>query len=333
LAKAVATECGLAFLSVKGPELLDMYVGESERNVRQAFARARAAAPAVLFFDELDSLAPQRGRGSDSGGVMDRVVAQLLVELDAVAPGAGGGGGGGGQGGTERKDVFVIGATNRPDLLDSSLLRPGRFDRLLYLGHTTDAGSRRAILQAATRKFPFGEDVDLSDVVSRLPPNFTGADFSAVAAQALMRALRRRVAELEEELAVFTVGGVVGTVGGTGGGKLSLGTFLSHLSPEECVARVYQEDLLEAATKVAPSVAAEELAHYERLRLQFSSTQAAVGLSQEGSAAVRGGEKGGGREALPVGVGERTGFLNGKGEGGGGRAGGGREGRRGGSSE
>jgi len=149
-----------------------------------------------------------------------------------------------------------------------------------------------------------------------------------VAAQVLRGALRRGGAEWGGGLGVLNGGGGGGKEGGTGGGKLSLGTFLSHLSPEECVARVYQEDLLEAATKVAPSVAAEELAHYERLRLQFSSTHAAAGLSQEGSVAIRGGGKGGGMEALPVEVGERTGFLNGKG----GR-GGGREGRKGGSSE
>ncbi|EFN50862.1 hypothetical protein CHLNCDRAFT_28658, partial [Chlorella variabilis] len=120
LAKAVATECSISFLSVKGPELINMYVGESERQIREAsvFARARRARPCVVFFDELDSLAPARGRGSDSGGVMDRVVSQLLAEIDGVQVG----------------DVFLVGATNRPDLLDPALLRPGRLDKLLYVG-------------------------------------------------------------------------------------------------------------------------------------------------------------------------------------------------------
>ena len=107
----------MAFLSVKGPELLDIYVGESEKNVRDIFENARQLSPCVLFFDELDSLAPARGRGNDGGGVMDRVVSQLLTELDGMT----------------NEQVFVIAATNRPDLLDPAMLRPGRFDRMIYL--------------------------------------------------------------------------------------------------------------------------------------------------------------------------------------------------------
>ena len=114
LAKAVATSCSLNFFSVKGPELLNMYIGESEANVRRVFQRARDAKPCVIFFDELDSVAPKRGNQGDSGGVMDRIVSQLLAELDGMSEGKGG------------NDVFVIGATNRPDLLDPALLRPGR---------------------------------------------------------------------------------------------------------------------------------------------------------------------------------------------------------------
>lgn len=114
LAKAVATSCALNFLSVKGPEVLNMYIGESEANIRRLFQRAREARPCVIFFDELDSLAPKRGNHGDSGGVMDRIVSQLLAELDGMSSSNEGGG------------VFVIGATNRPDLLDPALLRPGR---------------------------------------------------------------------------------------------------------------------------------------------------------------------------------------------------------------
>ena len=115
LAKAVATSCSLNFFSVKGPELLNMYIGESEANVRRVFQQARDAKPCVIFFDELDSVAPKRGNHGDSGGVMDRIVSQLLAELDGMASGQAG------------NDVFVIGATNRPDLLDAALLRPGRW--------------------------------------------------------------------------------------------------------------------------------------------------------------------------------------------------------------
>jgi peroxin-6 len=104
----------LSFLSVKGPELLNMYIGESEANVRRVFQKAKDARPCVIFFDELDSIAPKRGEKGDSGGVMDRIVSQLLAELDDINT-------------SEQTDIFVIGATNRPDLLDSALLRPGRY--------------------------------------------------------------------------------------------------------------------------------------------------------------------------------------------------------------
>lgn len=142
LAKAIATEFSLNFFSVKGPELLNMYIGESEANVRRVFQRARDARPCVVFFDELDSVAPKRGNQGDSGGVMDRIVSQLLAELDGMSDGAEGAGG-----------VFVIGATNRPDLLDQALLRPGRFDKMLYLGVSDTHDKQQTILEALTRKY------------------------------------------------------------------------------------------------------------------------------------------------------------------------------------
>lgn len=141
LAKAIATEYSLNFFSVKGPELLNMYIGESEANVRRVFQRARDARPCVVFFDELDSVAPKRGNQGDSGGVMDRIVSQLLAELDGMSSGEDSGGG-----------VFVIGATNRPDLLDSALLRPGRFDKMLYLGVSDTHEKQLRIMEALTRK-------------------------------------------------------------------------------------------------------------------------------------------------------------------------------------
>lgn len=142
LAKAIATEYSLNFFSVKGPELLNMYIGESEANVRRVFQRARDARPCVVFFDELDSVAPKRGNQGDSGGVMDRIVSQLLAELDGMSGGEDTGGG-----------VFVIGATNRPDLLDQALLRPGRFDKMLYLGVSDTHEKQLTIMEALTRKY------------------------------------------------------------------------------------------------------------------------------------------------------------------------------------
>ncbi|KAL1006167.1 hypothetical protein UPYG_G00068760 [Umbra pygmaea] len=185
LAKAVATECSMTFLSVKGPELINMYVGQSEENVRDVFFKARAAAPCIIFFDELDSLAPNRGRSGDSGGVMDRVVSQLLAELDGLH---------------STGDVFVIGATNRPDLLDQSLLRPGRFDKLVYVGINEDKVSQLQVLKAIVRKFKVEPSVSLQDVVERCPSQLTGADMYALCSDAMMFAIKRKIAQVTDGL-------------------------------------------------------------------------------------------------------------------------------------
>jgi len=222
LAKAVATECGLRFLSVKGPELINMYIGESERNVREVFARARSARPCVVFFDELDALAPARGAGADSGGVMDRVVSQLLAEVDGV------------QGSGE--SLFVIGASNRPDLIDPALLRPGRFDKCLYVGIDESIDGRTRVLQALTRKFRLGEDAALDDVASRCPARFTGADLYALCADAWMRAAQR---------------------------------VLQRSSGEEATdveVEVSLEDFLDALGNLTPSLSEQELESYLRIR-------------------------------------------------------------------
>jgi peroxin-6 len=243
LAKAVATECSMNFISVKGPELLDMYIGESERKVRQVFETARAAKPCVLFFDELDSLAPQRGRGSDSGGVMDRVVSQLLTEIDGMAQKGGG-------------DVFVIGATNRPDLLDSSLLRPGRFDRLIYLGICQDRHEQMKIVSALTRKYTHASDVDLLRVLDNAPLNLTGADFYALCSDAMSNSLKRRVGELYEESKRL----------GIPPRKL-----LSTMSEEDLKVKVTMQDYQKAMSGLIPSVSEQEILHYERLRDKFGN--------------------------------------------------------------
>merc|ERR1712048_243212 len=137
LAKAIATECSANFVSIKGPELLTMWFGESEANVRDVFDKARSAAPCVLFFDELDSIAKSRGGTSgDAGGASDRVINQILTEMDGMG---------------SKKNVFIIGATNRPDIIDPAILRPGRLDQLIYIP-LPDEGSRMAILKSNLRK-------------------------------------------------------------------------------------------------------------------------------------------------------------------------------------
>merc|ERR1711975_178406 len=149
MAKAVANECQANFISVKGPELLTMWFGESEANVRDTFEKARAAAPCVLFFDELDSIASARGGSSgDGGGAADRVINQILTEIDGVGA---------------KKNVFIIGATNRPDIIDPALMRPGRLDQLIYIP-LPDEPSRLGVLTANLRKSPLAPDVDLSRI-------------------------------------------------------------------------------------------------------------------------------------------------------------------------
>ncbi|KAG7383238.1 peroxisomal assembly protein [Phytophthora pseudosyringae] len=252
LAKAIATECNLNFLSVKGPELLNMYIGESEKNVRQVFAKARSCRPCILFFDELDSLAPMRGRGSDSGGVMDRVVSQLLTEIDGLS------GGGNDQ-------VFVIGATNRPDLLETGLLRPGRFDRLLYLGICNEKSAQLKVLKAQTRKFTLAEDADLDAVVEHCTTNFTGADFYALSSSALAAALKDRVEALDRQLEEINAEDCYSS------SPMTIRLLLNRLSPEELRVPVSQEHFLTALSQVVPSVSPAEIQHYDNLKKQYSS--------------------------------------------------------------
>ncbi|XP_032071875.1 peroxisome biogenesis factor 6 isoform X2 [Thamnophis elegans] len=227
LAKAVATECTMTFLSVKGPELLSMYVGQSEENVREVFARARAAAPCIIFFDELDSLAPSRGRSGDSQGVMDRVVSQLLAELDGLH---------------SSQDVFVIGATNRPDLLDSALLRPGRFDKLVYVGVNEDRDSQLQVLSAITRKFKLDPAVNLLGVLERCPTQLTGADLYALCSDAMMFAIRRKVEWIEE-----------------------------GLDTESSEFTLTMDDFIQAATRLQPSVSETELLRYKLIQQKFAA--------------------------------------------------------------
>merc|ERR1711920_1109869 len=184
MAKAVANECQANFISVKGPELLTMWFGESEANVRDVFEKARQAAPCVLFFDELDSIAQQRGGSSgDGGGAADRVMNQLLTEMDGVGA---------------KKNVFIIGATNRPDIIDTALMRPGRLDQLIYIP-MPDFESRLSILRATLRKSPVSKDVDISYLASQTD-KFTGADLTEICQTACKLAIREEIErDLERE--------------------------------------------------------------------------------------------------------------------------------------
>lgn len=176
LAKAVATQCKANFISIKGPELLTMYVGESESNVRQLFDRARGSAPCVLFFDEIDSIGRARSSRSNDGGVSDRVLNQLLAEMDGM---------------NQKKNVFVIGATNRPAQLDSALMRPGRLDQLVYIP-LPDEVSRLMILKAKLKKAPVGKDVQLAELV-KATNGFSGADLSELCQRAAKLAIRESI--------------------------------------------------------------------------------------------------------------------------------------------
>merc|ERR1719507_2058909 len=177
LAKAIANECQANFISIKGPELLTMWFGESEANVRDVFEKARSAAPCVLFFDELDSIAKSRGMSvGDAGGAGDRVMNQLLTEMDGMGA---------------KKSVFVIGATNRPDIIDTALMRPGRLDQLIYIP-MPDYESRLSILRATLRKSPVSKEVDLAYLASQTD-KFTGADLTEICQTACKLAIREEI--------------------------------------------------------------------------------------------------------------------------------------------
>ncbi|XP_047441341.1 ATPase family protein 2 homolog [Mugil cephalus] len=177
IAKALANESGLNFLAVKGPELLSKYVGESERAVREVFRKARAVAPSIVFFDEIDALAGERGSSSGSGGgVGDRVLAQLLTEMDGVE---------------QLRDVTVLAATNRPDMIDKALMRPGRLDRIVYVP-LPDAPTRLEIFSLQFRNMPVADNVSLDDLVARTD-KYSGAEITAVCREAALLALQEDI--------------------------------------------------------------------------------------------------------------------------------------------
>ncbi|GAA5973739.1 hypothetical protein JCM11641_005110 [Rhodosporidiobolus odoratus] len=228
LAKAVANASKANFISVKGPELLNKYVGESERAVRQLFARARASSPCIIFFDEIDALAPKREDNLSESSA--RVVNTLLTELDGLEA---------------RKQVFVIGATNRPDRIDPAMNRPGRLDKLLYVALPTPA-ERVEILKAVTRNTPLAEDVDLNRLAGEeFTRHFSGADLSS----------------LVREASVATVRELFATYGPAGPPKIQ--------GQDGVVARVEMRHFVSAARQTHPSVDEKQRRRFEVLLRKF----------------------------------------------------------------
>ena len=177
IAKAVATTSEANFISIKGPELLSKWVGESEKGIREIFRKARQAAPSIVFFDELDAIAPRRGRSEGDAHVTERVISQMLTEMDGLE---------------DLKGVVIIGATNRPDIIDEALLRPGRFDRILEVP-VPDKDARRDILRIHTERKPLDTTVDMDKLIE-LTEGYTGADIAAMVNAAAMLAIKRYIA-------------------------------------------------------------------------------------------------------------------------------------------
>eukprot|EP00347_Sterkiella_histriomuscorum_P014105 403362151 len=225
VAKAVSNESKANFISIKGPELLNKYVGESEKAVRQLFKRARASAPCVIFFDELDSLCPKRG--SDNNTSSERVVNQLLTEMDGL---------------DDRRDVFVIAATNRPDIIDPAMLRPGRLDKLLLVPLPTP-DDRKQILETLTRKLPTSDDVNLQQIShSQNCDGYSGADLSALVREAQLNALRNNLSDDSSTDLIF----------------------------------ITQRDFIVALQKVFPSVSKADEIAYQSLEKSLRKTRAHI---------------------------------------------------------
>ncbi|KAF8002857.1 hypothetical protein HF325_002102 [Metschnikowia pulcherrima] len=235
LAKAVANESRANFISVKGPELLNKYVGESERAVRQVFTRARALAPCIIFFDELDALVPRRT--SSLSELSARVVNTLLTELDGL---------------NDRQGIFVVGATNRPDMIDPAMLRPGRLDKTLYI-ELPSAEERCEILKTITKAnhTPLARDVDLQEVAAdHRCRNFSGADLSLLVREAGVFALKKK----------FFFGQQVQELD-------ALGFYVDNDSDNNI--EVTRDDFMGALSAIKPSVSDKDRARYERLNLRL----------------------------------------------------------------
>jgi transitional endoplasmic reticulum ATPase len=188
LARAVATESEANFITIKGPEVFSKWVGESEKAIREVFRKARMAAPSVIFFDEFDSLVPRRGIGFADSGVSERVISQLLTEMDGIM---------------SLEDIVVIAATNRPDMVDAAVLRPGRFDRLIYVPEPNEE-ARKQIFKIYTKGMPLAKEINPNDL-AKMTANYSGADINGLCREAALVALRKNINSKEVTLADFKV--------------------------------------------------------------------------------------------------------------------------------
>jgi len=263
LAKAVANESRANFISVKGPELLNKYVGESERAVRQVFSRARASSPCIIFFDELDALVPRRDDSLSESSA--RVVNTLLTELDGLSA---------------RKDVYVIAATNRPDMIDPAMCRPGRLDKLLYVD-LPDADERAEILRTMLRSVPLAGEIvtkggstttttifRVQDLVRERCEGYSGADLAALVREAGVLALRETLAALDAAQSSYPYS------------SNSTGVVTDHI-------QVTLAHFERALDKVMPSVSTVQRRKYEALRTKFA------GLPVRGGTGSGGGDSAG----------------------------------------
>jgi len=232
MAKAVANESASNFISIKGPELLNKYVGESEKGVREIFEKARSNAPTIVFFDEIDAIAGERGGGASDSGVGERVVSQLLTELDGLE---------------QLEDVVVIATTNRPDLIDSALLRPGRLDRHIHVP-VPDDESREAVLRVHTENLVLADDVDIADLATRTN-GYVGADIEALCREATMAATRELIQSLTPEEA-------------------------ETKEYKETTKEVTMEHFLDALKQVNASVTEETRQEYDKIEERFEKNSA-----------------------------------------------------------
>lgn len=247
---------------------MNAYIGESERNVRMVFEEAKRNRPCVVFFDELDSIAGKKDSGgSGGGGVTERVVSQFLTELDGCHENTVD------EDGEEQGMIFVVGATNRPDLIDTAFLRPGRFDRMIYLAPPQERGEKLTLIKAVTRQIPLVEGMlwdNVLDVICK-GKDWTGADYRAFSVNACMKAMGRVASKLEEAVAensswtcvddsIFVPDPITPSF------------YLDHIckDPQEYLNfHVTEQDFIEAAQELKPSVSAKEMQRYEALQNQF----------------------------------------------------------------